>query len=585
MTGDATGRAGQPSDSSTAPGLRYTLPGPSGALWLGLRPAAVAGLGGTVALTVLSLLVGAPVPVAVLLLAVGAAGVLWPVGGRTVLGWLPQLLSHTLAAVGTGRAWVAPLPTTTVTGGPPRTGPVDRPRQPGTAPPRGRRWSRRRTPDGADAGWPSAVGPAVRLAVPPECGRLRLVDLTAETSQSAPVGALLDRDRQTVAVCLQVTGNDRFAVLDPAGQDSLLAGWSSCLTTLFADPDLLHLQWLTHSRPHPAAHPHDLEEFRGVAELGESADLRGFGGELAGPGQPPPSRLELHRDQQQLAATVRQQALTHEHLLVLTLPAPQLAAAAGRPAGRRRGRAGPPAGVERAALLEHLRALSGSLLRADLLPQPLSAVQLGLAVRRLTDPTLPDRAAELSVGPPVTLDRVEAGRFGVLSRSRSWTCTGTDDAVHRGWAVAGWPQLALPADWLSALLHTAPPAGTSRTVAVHADPVPPIAAGRQARAAVGKARLDAADRQRLGFTASPTDSLAEQDAAAVQTELVAGYRLAQLSALVSVAAPDPDQLRAASRSVHTAAAGSHLDLRPLHGQHHLALAGCLPLGRLPGAAR
>ncbi|MCU1622064.1 MAG: hypothetical protein JWL79_909, partial [Frankiales bacterium] len=138
------------------------------------------------------------------------------------------------------------------------------------------------------------------------------------------------------------------------------------------------------------------------------------------------------------------------------------------------------------------------------------------------------------------------------------------------------------------LLHDTPTCGASRTLSVHTRPVASEHAARRARAASAKARLDAGDRSRLGFTphagGSVSDTLAETDAAATEAELVAGYRMADLSAVVTVSAPDDARLEGACRQLRALAAAQRLDLRPLHGQHSAALAAMLPLGLHPGTA-
>jgi hypothetical protein len=116
---------------------------------------------------------------------------------------------------------------------------------------------------------------------------------------------------------------------------------------------------------------------------------------------------------------------------------------------------------------------------------------------------------------------------------------------------------------------------------LHATPVAPLRAARQARAAAAKAELDAADRSRLGLTPSSASGLTS-DAAALEAELAAGYRLLATAAVLTVTAPDTQLLDTACTALRTAAATSRLDLRPLHGQHPLGLVATLPLGQYPG---
>ncbi len=101
-------------------------------------------------------------------------------------------------------------------------------------------------------------------------------------------------------------------------------------------------------------------------------------------------------------------------------------------------------------------------------------------------------------------------------------------------------------------------------------------------ASAARARLDAADRQRLGFTPAAGNALDELDAQHTESELLAGYRMADLTALTVLHAPDLTLLDASARALTALTVGQRIDLRPLHGQHHHALAAALPLGTQPG---
>jgi hypothetical protein len=506
-------------DTSPPPALHYRLPATNGGLWLGLRPGALLALGLTITVAVTSSMAGLPLPLALLVLSGGTLLAALPVAGRTPLAWTPVLLTH-LHGGATGRTgWSRPL--------------TEQPPPPSPAAGRSAR-------------------PVVRLALPAEWGRTQLLALPIGESheESTSLAVLQHRDTHTITVVLDVIGTDRFALLDPAGQDNHLARWGSCLSALAADPDVVRLQWLTHARPD--THDHTI-----AMPTAAVADPR------------------LWQDYAGLAVTAARAALTHQHLLAITLSAERgMGSSRPRPRPRPRRRAATLDKASDDALIEHIRDLAATLLSADLLPHPLTPAELGSTLRRLTDPTVPDTSEPAQ----------DPRRWAISSRRSSWDSCRTDDSWHRSFAVTGWPRLALPADWLAPILHTAPPEGTSRTLAVHAVPVAPQHAVRRARAARAKAQLDATERTRLGFTPHPGDALAETDAAETEAELLAGYRLTQLSALVTVSAHDPQRLQAATTALGTLSASHRLDLRPLHGQHARGLVGCLPLGLpLPGA--
>jgi hypothetical protein len=344
-----------------------------------------------------------------------------------------------------------------------------------------------------------------------------------------PIGVLTARRDDRHTVVLEVTGPGRFGLLDPHAQDSDVSRWGSALAALCADPQITNVQWLSHTRPDTTS--------QSPPDLGDSRDLD-----------------EAHRDYEQLVTDVRSHALQHRHLIALTLR--------GDTRARRDGGLG------------HLRDHTATLLGADLLSYPLSATELGSTLRILLDPAQPDHG-------PLN----DPASWAAVASRNHWSRCQTDDTFHRGYAVCGWPRLALSADWLTPLLQNPPPTGTARTLCLHARPVPPAAAARRARAETARVRLDANDRTRLGFTSHAAEELDLDDATGTEIELAAGYRLCELSAVMVISAPDLAQLEQAGQLLRAHASAHHFDVRPLHGQHQHALATALPLGLHPGGAR
>ena len=488
--------------------LLYRMPRHDGAVWLGLPLSALLVLAVTLAAAVAFVMTGGPLPFAALLLVAAGVSCLLPMAGRTLLGWIGPAVRHGLT-VSTGRR-----------GSTPATG-----RSPG----------------------------AWRLPLPPECGPVTLAAAPDGSGQSGDPGsawAVLQHGRRargphhgTRTLVLEVCHLDGVALPDPAGLDLRLAGWGGCLDALAADPRVHSLQWLTHSRPDTRDHQHRPESSSSVEPGAESAmDLRG--------------------DYDVMVQSVAAQALTHQHLLTVTL------AGAGR---------------DETAVVDVARDVASLLLTADLLARPLTAGEIGPLLRRLTDPTVHDTDL---LGDPDDEDVQQS--WGIRCRRSGWDHTRTDDSWHRSYTVSGWPRLPLPADWLAPLLQALPPAGTSRTVAVHTRPVAPVHAVRQARAAAAKAQLDATDRGRFGLNsgnpgaASAVDERAVQDAAELESELAAGFRLLQVRSVLTITAPTRALLEQATTALRTTAATSRIDLRPLHGQHQHGLVATLPLGLLPG---
>lgn len=375
----------------------------------------------------------------------------------------------------------------------------------------------------------SARQPRRLLRVRPEAGAVEIL------SAPGDVALLDDPIRGTTTIVLATSPTGRFGLLDPSAQDTELHRWGTSLASLLSLPDLRHVQWLIHTGPDTTVAP----------------DPAGAG-----------SRA---RDHTLLVATAHAQARTQHHLLTITLATPH------------RGRARRTLdSISAERVLGAARDASAALLGADILSYPLTATELPALLRTLLDPTTPTDATG-------TAACADDGPLTVSGRS-CWTHCRTDDTLHRSYAISGWPRLELPADWLAPLLHHAPPDGTARTLVVQARPVTPEHAARRARASAAKARLDTADRQRLGFTPAASSALDELDAQHTEAELLAGYRMAELTSLLTLHAPDQQLLEDAARSLRTVAVSQRLDLRPLHGQHSRALAVTLPLG-LPTGRR
>ncbi|HVV77952.1 MAG TPA: SCO6880 family protein [Mycobacteriales bacterium] len=220
---------------------------------------------------------------------------------------------------------------------------------------------------------------------------------------------------------------------------------------------------------------------------------------------------------------------------------------------------------ELATVSARVRLLCQTLFGARLLARPLTAAQIATDLTASLDGHSRDSDLHVAGGP--------------LSRRIEWTHVQVDDRLHRTFAVTGWPTSPVSAAWLSPLMLAAPQTATC-TVSFHLERVTPAAAARLARSRRAKAALDQTDRARFGMTSSAALHQAEAAGVAMDGELAAGYRTHRLAGLVSLAADSVDALDDAGRMLRQAAAVCRLDLRPLHGQHDVALAACVPLCRL-----
>ena len=205
------------------------------------------------------------------------------------------------------------------------------------------------------------------------------------------------------------------------------------------------------------------------------------------------------------------------------------------------------------------------LLSAQLVARPLRPADVAGVFSRL-------------LGVPENHQNAGAG-VGPVSRRTGWDHVRVDDCWHRSFLVAGWPGSPVGPGWLSPLLLSSPPVG-ARTLAVHLLPVSAEQGARIARAARTRAELDRVDRARLGLPPSAAADQAVAESADMDAELVAGHTTHRLAALITCSADSPAALDEACRATRDAAVTAGLQLRPLHGQHHLALAGAVPLCRL-----
>jgi hypothetical protein len=333
------------------------------------------------------------------------------------------------------------------------------------------------------------------------------------------IGLLVDTATRTVTVVFDVAGVDRFPLLAAEDRDALIAGWGQSLAVL-ADTDdtLVRLQLIERARREPAA----------ALLNGNALSDSGNGDE------------ELRR-------TVDALATRHESRLAVQWSWARLDDTA------------------LATVASRCRTVSHSLLSARLLTRPLSTRELAGDLAAGFRGPQASNASDLTPGP--------------VSRRTAWSHVVTDEICHRSYAVTGWPMTPVTADWLSPLLLAAP-AGVTRTVAVHLEVVSPAAAARTARTARAKAALDQRDRVRLGMTTSAAIDRAESSGVAMDAELAAGYRTHRLTGLVTLSGDTVAGLDDAARVVRQAAATARLELRPLHGQHDLALAATLPLCRI-----
>jgi len=242
-------------------------------------------------------------------------------------------------------------------------------------------------------------------------------------------------------------------------------------------------------------------------------------------------------------------------------------------------RAADPDAAALDALVEELRRFTSRLEQAGfLVDPPLAPGELALVVRLRSDPSAAPRLATRHDRLAEQARVVSPHNAAPLSVDTRWRHVLVDQALHRCFWVAEWPRLEVPGDWLATLLlHP----GGIRTVTVVHEPVPPSRSRRAVDREATRLASDEDERVRRGFRVRAQHRRAETEVLAREHEIVAGYPELRFAGFLTVTAFDEHSLDEQSAEWEQAAAQGGLELRALDGQHDLAFAAGLPLGRLP----
>jgi hypothetical protein len=171
-----------------------------------------------------------------------------------------------------------------------------------------------------------------------------------------------------------------------------------------------------------------------------------------------------------------------------------------------------------------------------------------------------------------------ADRAGPMARDSGWAWVRTDSAYHALFEVTELPRVPVGPEWAWPLV-VGDGLGAGRTLAIHLELSPPTRALRRAERSVMGHEDDDESRQRWGFRSGVRSRREAEAARAREEELVAGYADARFAAVVGVSAPSLDQLESSARTLCQQAVQARLELRRLYGQQDVALGAILPLGR------
>jgi hypothetical protein len=353
---------------------------------------------------------------------------------------------------------------------------------------------------------------AAALRLPPVFGRVEV--LTA--GQSA---VLLDRRDRTMTVVVPVLGHP-LALLEPADQDRLAAGWGEVLGSLAG-----------HRSP--------------IVRLTVS-EWAGRAGQLATTAIAAHGQAETVADYDELVQAAAPLSRRHETLLALTV----------RTSGRDLD-AGAKQAIEQGAFL------TARLEQLGLTPRPLlTTAELAAALR-----------ARIAVGPSMAKSTSLRAASPVAQRSE-WSRTRLDQGLHVVYWIAEWPRLPVSAGWLEALLLNG---DAQRSVTIVFEPVAPAEAARRIRRDATRLSADRQQRERSGWRIGADQARTEAEVEQLEVELAAGHAQLNHVGLIDVTAANPGELEAACRGMENTAANVGIELRRLDGQHDQALPAALGL--------
>ncbi|MFD0259078.1 SCO6880 family protein [Kitasatospora indigofera] len=368
--------------------------------------------------------------------------------------------------------------------------------------------------------------------------------LRAVTSPDGRLGAIHDQQSATLTAVTRVSSR-AFALLDPATQNTNLAGWGRALAALSRSGQIARIQvlertvpdsgdtlqryWLEHGRPStPVAGP--------IYE-----DLLDAAGPAAAP---------------------------HEAYIAIALDL--------REARRLINQAGGGLTGAFAVLAQLTASLDQSVRGAGLAPGGwLSAGEIAAVIRTAYDPAALGALERWSESGRAEADIAAAGPVVLVEEAEQIR---TDSACHAVFWIEQWPRTETSASFLHQVLFSA---GVRRTLSLTYVPQQLDAALKDVQRRKATIVADAAERVRRGQVDSEADSVEYQDVKARELQLIAGHADVAMTGLLVVSADDSEQLSAACAQVETAAVAALIDLRRLTMQQAEAFtAAALPLARL-----
>jgi len=377
--------------------------------------------------------------------------------------------------------------------------------------------------------------PTGTLALPGDAAALRqLVDPVTGAAY------VHDPHAATLTAVLAVK-HPAFVLLDPAQQQRRLAGWSRVLATVCRSGRIAALQVSERTVPDSGKGVTEWWERNGRTDSTWAATMYADLVAHAGPaGERHATTISLSLDLKAAARTVR---------------------SAG---GGLRGAA--------VVLRQELETLTAALRSADLPPTtPLTAPELALILRTAYDPAV---AAALERHQAVGRDLAAAGPVCV---AETWGNLRSDSAHHAVLWVSEWPRSQVYPGFLAPVLLTS---GVRRTFTMLFTPVRADVAARDLRRKKTEYLSDAAQRAKIGQIEDATQTAEYTDVLQQEADLTAGHGVLRATGLVTISAPDVEELERAVAAIEQAAIQASCETRRLWGQQAQAFAtAALPLAR------
>lgn len=381
-----------------------------------------------------------------------------------------------------------------------------------------------------------APRPEGTLALPGDMARLR-----EYTDPVTGAGMIHDPHAATLTAVVTVA-HPAFVLLDPGEQERRVASWGRVLATVCRSGRVSMLQVLERTLPDSgsglaewwASHGNSDDTWASTT-YAELIDRAGPAGE--------------------------RHATTISIALDMHAAARQIRTAGG--------------GIKGAAavLRQEMSTLTAALRSADLAPSGwFSCGQIAVILRSAYDPAV---ASSLERHGELGQSLATAGPVAVVE---SWSRLRTDSAHHAVLWISEWPRSMVYPEFLAPVLLSS---GVQRSFSLLCTPMRSDQAARDIRKKKTEYISDAAQRQRIGQIEDAAQTAEFHDVLQQEADLTAGHGVLRYTGLVSVSAPNAEELDAAVAAIEQAAIQASCETRLIVGQQAQAFtAAALPLCRV-----